>query len=104
MAIATRPKAKAHHKKRQAGHHRHTKQYVKTYWPYIPLVALTASSLTLLRNGGNTKAGSVLADDPTTTVAVAGFHPSSSLMALVALIAAGAIAGYIVYAQIARES
>jgi uncharacterized protein YkwD len=41
MAIATKPKAKAaHHKKRQAAHHRQTKHYVKSYWPYLPMIAV----------------------------------------------------------------
>ena len=40
MALSTKPKPKpaAHHKKRQANHHRQSKQYVKSYWPYIPML------------------------------------------------------------------
>lgn len=29
-----------HHKKRSAGHHKRTKPYDKTYWPYLPLLAI----------------------------------------------------------------
>ena len=44
MAIATKPKPKApHHKKRSGAHHRHTKHYVKSYWPYLPMVAIIAA-------------------------------------------------------------
>ncbi len=40
MALATRPKPTAHDRKRQAGHHRHSKPYLKTYWPYLPMLLI----------------------------------------------------------------
>lgn len=40
MALATRPKSTVHHKKRRAQHHRHSKTYVKAYWPYLPMLAI----------------------------------------------------------------
>jgi hypothetical protein len=40
MALATRPKPTVHHKKRQAGHHRHSKHYLRPYWPYLPMLAI----------------------------------------------------------------
>lgn len=40
MALATRPKPSVHHKKRQGTHHRHSKPYLKTYWPYIPMLLI----------------------------------------------------------------
>lgn len=40
MALATRPKPKAHHKKRQAQHHRHSKHYMKAYFPYLPMLGI----------------------------------------------------------------
>ncbi|HEY1064135.1 MAG TPA: CAP domain-containing protein [Candidatus Saccharimonadales bacterium] len=46
MAIATKPKPKGtQHKKRTAAHHRQTKHYVKSYWPYLPMVAVLAIGL-----------------------------------------------------------
>lgn len=46
MAIATKPKPKnAHQKKRTAAHHRQSKQYVKSYWPYLPMAALMAAGI-----------------------------------------------------------
>lgn len=43
MAIATKAKPKTStHKKRTAGHHRQTKHYVKSYWPYLPMLAVVA--------------------------------------------------------------
>lgn len=46
MAIATKPKPKAsHHKKRKAQHHRQSKHYVKSYWPYLPMVAIIGAGL-----------------------------------------------------------
>jgi len=43
MALATRPKPTVSHKKRQAGHHRHSKHYLKPYWPYLPIAAIVAA-------------------------------------------------------------
>lgn len=40
MALATRPKPKVQHKKRQARHHRQSKIYMKTYWPYLPMLGI----------------------------------------------------------------
>lgn len=40
MAIATRPKPKTYAKKRQAGHHRRSKIYMKPYSPYLPMLAI----------------------------------------------------------------
>lgn len=40
MALATKPKRKAHSKKRQAKHHSHTKGYLKSYWPYLPMILI----------------------------------------------------------------
>jgi hypothetical protein len=40
MALTTRPKPKAHYRKRQAKHHRHGDAYLKTYWPYLPMLAI----------------------------------------------------------------
>lgn len=47
MALATKPKPKAHHRKRQAQHHKQSKHYVKAYWPYLPMLALVAVSLAI---------------------------------------------------------
>jgi hypothetical protein len=43
MALATRPKPAVHHRKRQAQHHRHSKTYVKAYWPYLPMLAIVGA-------------------------------------------------------------
>jgi hypothetical protein len=40
MALTAKPKKPAHHRKRQAGHHRRSKHYVKTYWPYLPMLVM----------------------------------------------------------------
>lgn len=46
MAIATKPKPKgATHKKRVAAHHRQTKKYIKSYWPYLPMIAVVVVGL-----------------------------------------------------------
>jgi uncharacterized protein YkwD len=51
MAISTKPKPKqlAHHRKRTAAHHKQSKRYVKSYWPYIPVFMMVAVGL--LANG-----------------------------------------------------
>jgi hypothetical protein len=45
MALATRPKPKAHHHKRQAHHHKRSKQYLKPYWPYLPMLVIVGLGL-----------------------------------------------------------
>jgi uncharacterized membrane protein YidH (DUF202 family) len=40
MALATRPKPKPQHRKQRAQHHHHGKLYLKTYWPYLPMLAI----------------------------------------------------------------
>jgi predicted pyridoxine 5'-phosphate oxidase superfamily flavin-nucleotide-binding protein len=42
MALATRPKRTVHHKKRSGKHHRHSKPYLKAYWPYLPMLLIVA--------------------------------------------------------------
>jgi uncharacterized protein YkwD len=54
MALATRPKPPAHHKKRAGKHHRTTRHYLKPYLPYLPLLAIMALGFfasTLLAHG-----------------------------------------------------
>ena len=47
MALSTKPKPKAppHTKKRQAGHHRQSKHYIKSYWPYLPMLLVVGLGL-----------------------------------------------------------
>ncbi len=41
MVLASKTKTPSiHHKKRHGQHHKQTKAYHKTYWPYLPLVAI----------------------------------------------------------------
>ena len=40
MALTTKPRPGSIHKKVKAGHHRHSKNYLKTYWPYIPVIGI----------------------------------------------------------------
>ena len=44
MAIASKskPKQTIHHKKRVGQHQRQTKHYMKTYWPYLPMLGIAA--------------------------------------------------------------
>lgn len=45
MVIATRPKSPPthHHKKRTGQHQRQTKQFAKTYWPYLPMIVIASA-------------------------------------------------------------
>lgn len=45
MALATRRRPTTHQKKRQAGHHKHNRPYLKAYWPYLPMAAIVALGL-----------------------------------------------------------
>jgi len=40
MSISTKPKPASRTKQVRGGHHRHSKNYLKTYWPYIPIIGL----------------------------------------------------------------
>lgn len=44
MVLATKPKRQAahHHRKRTGDHHKRTKAYHKSYWPYLPMLAVVA--------------------------------------------------------------
>jgi len=45
MALATRRKPTTNQRKRQAGHHKHNKPYLKTYWPYLPMLLIVGVGL-----------------------------------------------------------
>ena len=47
MALATRPKPPTHLKKRQGAHHRHSKEYLKAYWPYIPMLGIVGLGIAI---------------------------------------------------------
>ncbi len=41
MTLVTKPKRNSvHHKKRGGQHHRHSDHYLKTYWPYLPMLLI----------------------------------------------------------------
>ncbi|HUS26450.1 MAG TPA: CAP domain-containing protein [Nevskiaceae bacterium] len=49
MVLVSEPRHKipAHHKKRSGRHHKQTKQFSKTYWPYLPLFTLVVVGLAI---------------------------------------------------------
>jgi uncharacterized protein YkwD len=47
MALATRPKQPVHTKKRRAQHHRQSKDYLKHYWPYLPMLLFVVVGLAI---------------------------------------------------------
>lgn len=49
MAVSSRkrPKTTVSHKKRRGTHHKRNDAYLKTYWPYIPMLAIVAAGVYL---------------------------------------------------------
>lgn len=47
MALTVRQKPAHHHKKARGGHHRHSKHYLKTYSPYLPLLFVVIVGLAI---------------------------------------------------------
>jgi hypothetical protein len=46
MTLATKPKRDSvHHKKRSGRHHRQSGHYLKTYWPYLPMLLIVGVGL-----------------------------------------------------------
>ena len=45
MSLTAKPRPHAAHKKRQGNHHHHTKNYLKTYWPYLPVAGIIGLGL-----------------------------------------------------------
>lgn len=45
MALTTRPKRTPSHKKRTAKHHSHSRGYLKSYWPYLPMLLIVGMGL-----------------------------------------------------------
>ncbi|HSW37265.1 MAG TPA: CAP domain-containing protein [Candidatus Saccharimonadales bacterium] len=80
MTLATRAKTPAYHKKRVGKHRPHNKQYLKSYWPYIPLLGIVG--LGLFVNGLLTGPHGVLGDtsdfSQTALVAETNLERSSS--------------------------
>ena len=51
MTLATKSKQHLHttpHKKRQGMHQKRGPQFMKTYWPYLPMLAIAATGLALV--------------------------------------------------------
>ena len=59
MAVANRPKRNVHHKRRTGTHHKHSKPYLKTYWPYIPMLLIVGAGFIINSLWSN---GNVLGD------------------------------------------
>jgi len=47
MALATRRKPNAHARKRHAGHHRQDKSYLRSYWPYLPMLLIVGLGIVI---------------------------------------------------------
>ncbi|HUA13415.1 MAG TPA: CAP domain-containing protein [Candidatus Sulfotelmatobacter sp.] len=47
MSLTAQRKPKSYQLKKHAGHHRHSRVYLKTYWPYIPIVLILTAGIGL---------------------------------------------------------
>lgn len=47
MTLTAKPKQPATHKKRSGQHHKHSHNYVKSYWPYLPMAAIAVTGIIL---------------------------------------------------------
>lgn len=47
MALASHPKPQSHHKKARGAHHRQSKDYLKAYHPYLPLLLIVIVGLAI---------------------------------------------------------
>jgi uncharacterized membrane protein (UPF0182 family) len=95
MALATRPKPKTHAKKRQARHHRQSRVYLKTYWPYLPIVGIVAAGYFANNNWpvGLVKLDGAAGSDLTRIEAMAGNQNESMFLLILAI---AAVAGGVV--------
>lgn len=91
MVIASRPKTQppAHHKKRHGQHHRQTKEFTKTYWPYLPVVALAVAINAFVGQQSS------LTTTASTTRIEAWTNFGPGFASLIALIAAAALAVFL---------
>jgi len=106
MALATRPKPTVQHKKRRAEHHRHSKPYLKAYWPYIPVLAIMGVGgivNRLLLVGGSSGLKAALAinphlsgTQPAARIQVLAGSQASWLVAAVAVVAVAALGLFII--------
>lgn len=47
MSLVTKQRPSVHNKKRQAGHHRQNKHYLRAYWPYLPMLMTVVIGLAI---------------------------------------------------------
>ena len=95
MALATKPRPTTHHKKRQAHHHRHSPGYLKTYWPYLPMLAIVGAGVAVnksLYSSGFGLSDTFRSNGPaaSTRIAVLTNHSSWGLSAVVLITAVAA--------------
>lgn len=89
MVIANKPKPRQtiHHKRRSGQHQSHTKHFAKTYWPYLPMIGLTALFNGMIAQSASlTTAASVVPGE--TTRLQLWTHGSTLTVAIVLAIAA----------------
>src|SRR5665213_550577 len=86
MSLATRPRPSTHTRKRQANHHRRSKNYVKTYLPYLPMFAIIIGGVLLNKIWTSSGASAASLGSTTTRLStVTGSHSSTVLYVVLAI-------------------
>ena len=84
MALATKPKPKVHHRKRQAQHHKQSKHYLKPYLPYLPMLAVLGLGAAINKYWpANVSSGLATKQDLTRIQTMVGSQDSISLILII---------------------
>ncbi len=89
MALSNQPQKRPtiHHKRRSGTHHKQSKDYLKTYWPYVPLFALAGALNVLLDHTMRTSSLSTVGSFSSISRIEAWANVSQSITILIASVA-----------------
>jgi ABC-type proline/glycine betaine transport system permease subunit len=89
MVLSSQPQRRTsvHQKKRTGSHQRQTKHYIKTYWPYIPLLAVAAALNVVLDKAVHGSSATTVASLSTVSRLELWTNSSQSITILVASVA-----------------
>ena len=100
MSLTARPKIKPYQKKRQAQHHRHSKNYIRAYLPYLPMLSIILVGIaidhTWTGSAGSASLGNAANGSDNTLLATVTGSSSTSLLYGVILVSFAAFAAFVV--------
>lgn len=82
MAIASRAKPASYQRKRQAGHHRQSKHYLKPYWPYLPMIGIVSFGALVNQIWNQASGSSAVAAASGTELGAAAYNTSTRVQNL----------------------